>query len=132
MKLRLAVFAAAAFAAFSIAPTTSYAEGERPDAASLPVPPGATREQVLLGDRIFHGEAANGKCHNCHGWDAKGTGTGNDLTLGMWVWGDGSMRMIKAVIVNNMKIAPGMDGDLTDDDVDAVVAYVWAIGHQKQ
>jgi len=30
-------------------------------AGSLPVPPGATQEQVLLGDRIFHGEAAHGK-----------------------------------------------------------------------
>ena len=132
MKFRLAVFAAVAFAVYSTSPIACRAEGGRPSVESLPVPPGATREQVLLGDRIFHGEAANGKCHNCHGWDAKGTGTGNDLTLGMWVWGDGSMRMIKAVIVNNMKIAPGMDGDLTAEDVDAVVAYVWAIGHQKQ
>jgi hypothetical protein len=31
-----------------------------------------------------------------------------------------------------MAIAPGRDGDLTPEDVDAVVAYVWAIGHQKR
>ena len=71
-------------------PTASKAEGDRPPVASLPVPPGATKEQVLLGDRIFHGEAANGKCSVCNGADAKGTGNGKDLTLGMWIWGDGS------------------------------------------
>jgi mono/diheme cytochrome c family protein len=113
-------------------PTASKAAGDRLPVASLPVPPGATREQVLLGDRIFHGEAANGKCSVCHGADAKGTGNGNDLTLGMWIWGDGSQRAIKATLVNNMTIAPGRDGDLTPEDVDAVVAYVWAIGHQKR
>jgi hypothetical protein len=40
-------------------------EGSHPDAgragpAALPVPPGATKEEVALGDRIFHGEAAGG------------------------------------------------------------------------
>ncbi len=108
------------------------AEPVRPLAASLPVPPGATQEQVLLGDRIFHGEAARGQCSVCHGADAKGTGNGNDLTLGMWIWGDGSLKSIKATLVNNMTIAPGRDGDLTAADVDAVVAYVWAIGHQQR
>ena len=28
----------------------------QPDAATLPVPPGATKDQVALGERIFHGE----------------------------------------------------------------------------
>jgi len=105
---------------------------DRPTAESLPVPPGGTREQVALGDRIFHGEAAGGKCGQCHGWDAKGTATGNDLTTGMWIWGDGSVRAIKATIAHNMEMAPGMDGPLTAADVDAVTAYVWALGHQKK
>ena len=30
------------------------------------------KEQVALGDRIFHGEAAGGTCSGCHGSDAKG------------------------------------------------------------
>ncbi len=108
------------------------AEGIRPPAASLPVPPGATEDQVLLGDRIFHGEAANGKCSECHGADAKGTANGNDLTLGMWIWGDGSLRTIKGTITHNMAMAPGMDGNLSPADVDAVTAYIWALGHQKK
>ena len=53
-------------------------EGTHPDAgrtalASLPVPAGATKEQVALGDRIFHGEAADGTCTGCHGSDANGS-----------------------------------------------------------
>jgi len=108
------------------------AAGDRPLLESLPVPPGATREEVALGDRIFHGEAAGGKCSACHGSDAKGSPTGNDLTTGMWIWGDGSLRAIKATITHNMEMAPGMDGRLTPADVDAVTAYVWALGHRKK
>src|SRR5919197_6102283 len=48
-------------------------EGVHPDAGrqthALPTPPGATPEQVALGDRIFHGEVANGACSGCHGSD---------------------------------------------------------------
>ncbi len=116
--------------AFAI-PAAAAADPVRPDPARLPTPPNGTREQVALGDRIFHGEAADGKCAECHGVDAKGTANGNDLTVGMWIWGDGSVSAIKATIGHNMKMAPGMDGRLTPADVDAVVAYVWALGHQK-
>jgi len=44
--------------------------------AALPLPPGATREQVALGDRIFHGEESDGTCSGCHGSDAGGTSVG--------------------------------------------------------
>jgi hypothetical protein len=30
-----------------------------------------------------------------------------------------------------MAIAPGMDDQLSPEDVEAVDTYVWAIGHQK-
>ena len=111
------------------------AETARPPLAALHPPPGGTMEQVSLGDRIFHGEVADGHCSTCHGIDAKGSGNGNDLTLGMWVWGDGSTAMLKNHIVNSLTIAPGMGGDLTPSDtgyVDAVTAYVWSLGHQKR
>ena len=39
-------------------PPRLHPDAGRPSPASLPIPPGATREQVALGDRIFHGEAA--------------------------------------------------------------------------
>lgn len=115
----------------AFAPFHSKADGVRPPVESLPVPLGATREQVLLGDRIFHGEAASGQCSVCHGADAKGTGNGNDLTTGMFIWSDGSVAMLKRSIVHNLAVSPGVDGDLTPDDVDAVTAYVWAISHRK-
>ncbi len=126
----LSVCASALVLVLSV-PIACKAETSRPLAGSLPVPPGATHDQVLLGDRIFHGEAAHGKCFECHGADAQGTANGNDLTLGMWIWGDGSLSAIKRTIAHNMKMAPGMDGELTPADVDAVAAYVWALGHQK-
>lgn len=112
-------------------PGFGRAAGARPDVASLPVSVDATREQVELGDRIFHGEAANGKCHECHGWDAKGTGNGNDLTVGSLIWGD-SLKMIKQTLRHNMAVAPGRDGDLTESDVDAVAAYVWSLVHHDR
>ena len=40
--------------------------------------------------------------------------------------------MIKKTIVNNMKPAPGQDGDLTEADVDAATAYVWALDHRRE
>ena len=102
----------------------------RPPAATLPVPTGYTREHILHGDRVFHGEAANGQCSVCHGIDGKGTPNGNDLTAGMFVWSDGSVKELKRTILHNMAVAPGMDGDLRPEDVDAVAAYVWAISHE--
>lgn len=103
----------------------------RPNVDALPISVNSSREQLLLGDRIFHGEAARGTCFQCHGWDGKGTATGNDLTNGSLNWGE-SFAQIKATILNNMKLAPGQDGDLTPADVDAVTAYVWALVHQER
>ncbi|MBR0828406.1 cytochrome c [Bradyrhizobium manausense] len=111
-------------------PLSIYREQIRPPATTLPVPSGYTRDHVVHGDRVFHGEAANGQCSVCHGIDGKGTPNGNDLTAGMFVWSDGSVRELKRTILHNMAVAPGMDGDLKPEDVDAVAAYVWAISHQ--
>lgn len=129
---RISAFAVVFAALLSPATAEDLSQGKpRPDVNSLPVSVNATREQLLLGDRIFHGEAARGTCFQCHGWDAKGTATGNDLTNGSLGWGE-SFSQIKATILNNMKLAPGQDGDLTPDDVHAVTAYVWALVHQER
>jgi len=111
-------------------PLSMFREQIRRPAATLPVPTGYTREHILHGDRVFHGEAANGQCSVCHGIDGKGTPNGNDLTAGMFVWSDGSVKELKRTILHNMAVAPGMDGDLKPEDVDAVAAYVWAISHE--
>lgn len=111
----------------------------RPDLAALPVPPGATKDQVALGDRIFHGGVDAGTCSGCHGANAKGTSVGPDLTSGKWIWGNGSLNSIEQIIsmgVPNPKVYPGVmppkgGANLSASDVDAVAAYVWAISHEE-
>ena len=123
-----------------IAPASAPAPGSAPpppaaaQAAPLPVPPGSSPEQVAAGDRLFH---ASG-CQGCHGGDAKGTPVGPNLTSGTWLWGDGSQASISDVIAKGVpqpksyrSPMPAMGGaNLSKDDLAAVSAYVWAVGHQ--
>src|SRR5579871_2340571 len=119
-------------------------EGTHPDAgavantADLKVPPGASREMVALGDRIFHGQVAGATCTGCHGGDAKGTPLGPDLTSQQWLWGDGSYAAIKKIITEGVpqpkqyrSPMPPMGGaQLSPEQVAAVSAYVWALSHR--
>jgi len=113
-------------------------EGTHPDAGndspSLPTPAGATHEMVAQGDRIYH----RSTCVGCHGSDAKGTPLGPNLTTGRWLWGDGSLPAITDTIdkgVSSPKayrsaMPPRGGAELSSDDVAAVAAYVWALGHR--
>jgi mono/diheme cytochrome c family protein len=114
-----------------------------PDAgttAELPVPPGATAEQVALGKRSSTERLPGGNCAGCHGADGIGTPVGANLASGTWLWGDGSLQSITDIIKNGVpqpKQHPGAmppfgGVSLSDDDLAAVAAYVWAIGHQKK
>ena len=119
-------------------PSALPPEGVHPD-AGLPVPPGATAEQVALGKKIFHGEVAGATCAGCHGADGIGTPVGADLQSGTWLWGDGSLQSITETIKNGVpkpKDHPGAmppygGVELSDADLAAVAAYVWAIGHRQ-
>jgi len=117
-------------------------EGIHPDAgrmtlASLPVPPGATKDEVALGDRIFHGEVAGGTCAGCHGSDANGSPQGPSLVNGKWLDTDGTVAGLRRTITDGVPkpknsstpMPPRGGAPLTDSDVAAVAAYVWAIGH---
>jgi mono/diheme cytochrome c family protein len=115
-------------------------EGIHPEAgrlASLSVPPGATSDQVLLGGRIFNGEAAGGTCLGCHGYDAKGSPQAPALDTGKWLDSDGSLSGIARTITDGVQKPkhfsvpmPARGGaPLSDSDVAAVAAYVWAVGH---
>src|ERR1700761_1395625 len=109
-------------------------EGSHPDAgrmtASLPVPPGATMEEVTLGDRIFHGEAAGGTCTGCHGADAKGSPQAPSLIDGKWLQTDGSLARITRTIIDgvpkpknySVPMPPRGGAPLSDTDVAAVAA----------
>jgi len=116
-------------------------EGIHPSAGAspLPIPPGASPDQVALGERIFEGQAAGGTCAGCHGTDGKGTAVGSDLTSGKWLWGNGSVKAITRTIAqgvpkpkNHTGAMPPMGGgQLSQADLAAVADYVWALGHQK-
>jgi mono/diheme cytochrome c family protein len=125
-------------------PAAEPPEGVHPDAGehavALAPPPGMSTEQLALGDRIFHGKARSGACAGCHGSDGKGSGVGADLTAGQWLWGDGSLASLSKTIAEgvptpkqHMGAMPPMGGSmLSASDLQAVSAYVWAIGHPTQ
>ncbi len=116
-------------------PEGTHSDAGAADAAKLPVPEGATREMVLLGDRIYHGEVGGATCIGCHGSAATGTPLGPNLTANRWLWSDGSSAGIAATIrvgvtqpKNYRAPMPPMGGaQLTADQVSAVAAYVWAL-----
>ncbi|MBS0393544.1 MAG: glucose dehydrogenase, partial [Proteobacteria bacterium] len=62
---------------------------------------------------------------------------GPDLRRGRWLWGDGSLAALRRTITTGvakpkqmMGVMPPRGGAaLSDTDVAAVAAYVWAIGH---
>ena len=123
-------------------PDGSPPEGVHPDAgkdAALPVPEGATAEQVALGKKIFHGEVAGATCSGCHGADGIGTPVGPALDGGKWLWSDGSLAALTGTIKDGVpepKQHPGamppMGGvQLSQADLTAVSSYVWAIGHRQ-
>ena len=130
--------AAATGSGNELPPEGVHSDAGRQSAALTP-PPGATKEQVALGDRIFHGEASNGTCGGCHGSDGKGSPVGADLTSGAWLWSDGSLAGISKTITTGVpapkKVGgamPPMGGTaLSPTDVQAVAAYVYAISRGK-
>jgi glucose/arabinose dehydrogenase/mono/diheme cytochrome c family protein len=108
-------------------------------AAALPVPPGATEKTIALGEQVFDGKVGGAPCTGCHGSDGKGTPLGPDLTSGKWVWSDGSVNGLEKTItagVPNPKnyrgpMPPLGGAQLSPGQVQAVAAYVWALGHTK-
>ena len=103
--------------------------------ASLPVPAGATREMVELGDRIYHGQVGGASCTGCHGSSGSGSPLGPDLTDNKWLWSDGSYAGIARTITDGVmqpkeyrSPMPPMGGaQLTAEQVSALAAYVWGL-----
>jgi glucose/arabinose dehydrogenase/mono/diheme cytochrome c family protein len=119
-------------------------EGIHPDAgaqaaAPLPTPPGATPADVELGRRIYRGEVASAPCTGCHGTNAEGTPLGPDLASGKWIWGDGSLASITQIVTDGVPdpknyrsaMPPRGGAALTEEQVRAVAAYVWALAHRS-
>ena len=103
-------------------------------AAPLPVPPGSTAEQVAAGGKLYHAQS----CAGCHGSDAMGSPVGPDLTSGKWMWSNGSLEGLRSTIAQGVPQPkqyrsgmPPMGGaQLSAEDLQAVSAYIWALGHQ--
>ena len=120
-------------------PEGIHPDAGRADTAGLALAPGATRDQLALGDRIFHGEVDYGTCAGCHGSDAKGSSQGPNLTTPKKLWSDGSLAGLETTITNGVPkprnypgvMPPKGGAPLTQADVVAVAAYVWALSHQK-
>jgi mono/diheme cytochrome c family protein len=112
--------------------------GEEAAIAGLPIPEGATTDELKRGARVFRGQAGGATCTGCHGSNAKGTPLGPDLTNGQWLWGDGSLAAITRTIADGVAepkryrspMLPMGGAGLSKQDLDAVAAFVWALGHQ--
>jgi mono/diheme cytochrome c family protein len=119
-------------------------EGTHPDAGAAatgnrPIPSGATREMVALGERIYRGEVEGAACTGCHGDSGQGTPLGPPLAgqSKKWLWSDGGYAGIAKTITEGVSQPkeyrspmPPMGGaQLTPDQVSALAAYVWSLSH---
>lgn len=101
---------------------------------SLPL--GVTPVMVETGRRVFHGE---GGCTKCHGPDARG-GIGPDLTDSDWLHAKGSyVSIVTQILVgvpadksrSGVPMLPRGGTNISDADVHAVAAYIWALSHRR-
>lgn len=99
-----------------------------------PLPVGMTVDMLVEGDRIFHG---TGGCFACHGAEAQGLPAAGDGITSALAYARHEWRSIDSLITNGMPDvltrspiampARGARGDLTEEEVRRVAAYVWAI-----
>jgi cytochrome c5 len=116
-------------------------EGTHSDAGaatSANLPEGITRRMVTLGNRIYRGQVGGAICMTCHGETGKGSPLGPDLTVSKWLWGDGSYTAIARIIRKGVMqpkqyrgaMPPAGGAQLTDDQLNALAAYVWSLSHR--
>ncbi|HEX7857161.1 MAG TPA: c-type cytochrome [Sphingobium sp.] len=122
--------------AAAVAPKETAASPNTGTRHAATLPPGFTEAQVDLGRRIYLGEVRSGTCSGCHGSDGRGSSAGASLVGPEWLWTDGSIpslaKVIAAGVPNPRKsggaMPPKGGTDLSEQDVQAVAAYVWTIG----
>ncbi len=101
-------------------------------AVAVDLPPGVTAEMVARGKQVFEG---TGICYTCHMQDGVGGPLGPNLTDDNWINTDGSYESIVNVVMNGVTqpvehpgiMLPRGGTNISDDDVRAVAAYVWAL-----
>jgi glucose/arabinose dehydrogenase/mono/diheme cytochrome c family protein len=117
-------------------------EGTHPNAgaaatSSLPIAEGATRQMVVLGERIYRGEVGGAACTGCHGESGQGTPLGPSLMGKKWLWSDGSYAGIAKTITEGVSqpkqyrspMPPLGGAQLTPEQISALAAYVWGLSH---
>lgn len=99
-----------------------------------PLPEGVTPARIAEGGKLFKGP---GICFACHGPEGKGA-TGPDLTDTLWIHSRGTFseivqQIVKGVPQNQAKsgvmMPPRGGGQLNDEQIKAVAAYVWSLSH---
>jgi mono/diheme cytochrome c family protein len=98
------------------------------------MPPGITAEMVQMGDQVYHGP---GICFTCHGQNGAGSPIGPALNDRDWIHIGGEFEEIVNVIRTGVdqpqqyaSPMPPMGGArLSDEQLRAVAAYVYAISH---
>lgn len=108
--------------------------GEAMEQQAVELPEGVTMEMVNQGRTLFSGA---GGCMACHNTDAKGTQLAPDLTDGEWINIPGRnydeiVSLIKTGVPQPEQHPgpmPPMGGaNLTDDQVNALAAYIVTLG----
>jgi mono/diheme cytochrome c family protein len=101
--------------------------------ANVELPEGVTQEMVAQGKTVFE----TSTCWTCHGMDGAGGPLAPSLRDGEWLNTDGTYEGIINVVrtgvaqpVSAPAPMPAMGGaQLTDDQVNQVAAYVYALSH---
>ena len=113
-----------------------------PSTAAVPTAAPAlpfTSMMVAQGDSLFHARS----CVRCHGADARGAKNGPNLTSKPFLHMTGSYDEIVRIITNGMpadsikdkahqfpmRARGGQQPLLTDDQVQAIAAYVYSLSH---
>jgi mono/diheme cytochrome c family protein len=105
-------------------------------AAAQERPEAVTPEAIAEGENLFKGA---GLCGACHGASGKGIpNLGADLTDDEWLHSDGSFAGILKSIVEGVSsdksssgtVMPPKGGSaLSDEQLEAVTAYVWSLSN---
>jgi mono/diheme cytochrome c family protein len=100
--------------------------------------PGMSIADIVRGDSISHGKGA---CFVCHGVEGEGRPAAGDAVTVALNWAQPNWRSIDSLIDNGIpqpltrspiQMPPrGGRSDLTDTEVRAVAAYVWAISQTR-
>lgn len=107
-----------------------------PETTLQELPEGVTAAMIEEGKGLFAGA---GICAACHGVEAKGLpNLGADLTDSEWLHSDGSYEAIEETITagvtaeessSGVPMPPKGGANLSEDQVEAVAAYVWSLSH---